>query len=94
MRLRFTNRDFAAAAVISLVAGGLFTSPLFGRLQGLSLDALTTLRWEFTGNRSYPASSPVIVVAIDEETYRTPPLAGSPTLTWTREIGRVLSAVI
>jgi adenylate cyclase len=94
MRLRFTNRDFAAAAVISLVAGGLFTSPLFGRLQGLSLDALTTLRWEFTGDRSYPASSPVIVVAIDEETYRTPPLAGSPTLTWTREIGRVLSAVI
>jgi adenylyltransferase/sulfurtransferase len=41
-RLRFTKRDIAAALVFSVIAGILFTSPPFARLQGLSLDALTT----------------------------------------------------
>ncbi|MEZ5819212.1 MAG: adenylate/guanylate cyclase domain-containing protein [Bradyrhizobium sp.] len=84
----------AAAAFISLAVGLWFASPLSGNLQGLSLDALTTLRWEFLGSRSRPSASPVVVVAIDEESYRTPPLKGSPTLTWTREVGRVLSAIV
>ena len=35
-----------------------------------------------------------MVVAIDEETYETPPFKGSPTITWTGEIGRVLSAML
>ena len=94
MRLRFTKRDIAAALLISLVAGVLFASPLFERLHGLSIDALTALRWEFLGSRSPPSTSPVVVVAIDEESYRTPPLKGSPTLTWTREVGRVLQAIV
>jgi class 3 adenylate cyclase len=34
------------------------------------------------------------VIAIDEETYETPPFKGSPTLIWTTEIGRVLTAVL
>jgi class 3 adenylate cyclase len=33
-------------------------------------------------------------VALDEETYRTPPFAGTPAITWTREIGQVLTAVL
>ena len=52
------------------------------------------LRWQAFGTRRDPASTPVAVIAIDEETYRTPPFKGSPTLTWTTEIGRVLNAVI
>ena len=39
-------------------------------------------------------STAVVVIAIDEETYQTPPFKGSPTVTWTTEVGRVLSAVI
>jgi class 3 adenylate cyclase len=35
-----------------------------------------------------------VVVVIDEETYRVPPFKGSPTLTWTRELGRVLTAIL
>ena len=67
----------------------------FPRLaHGWSIDALTALRWEFFGARRDPASTPVAVIAIDEETYQTPPFKGSPTLTWTAEVGRVLSAVI
>ena len=46
------------------------------------------------GDRRDPASAPVVVVAIDEESYQTPPFKGSPTLTWTREIGRVLTAIV
>jgi hypothetical protein len=46
------------------------------------------------GTRRDPASRPVAVIAIDEETYETAPFKGSPTLTWTTEVGRVLNAVI
>jgi adenylate cyclase len=87
-----TRRDLVTAIVIALISGTVLTS--FDSLKGLSLDLLTTLRWELLGDRRHPASSPVVVVAIDEETYQTPPFKGSPTLTWTREIGRVLSAII
>ena len=41
-----------------------------------------------------PATSPVVVVAIDEESLRTPPFKDAPMQTWTGEIGRVLSATL
>ena len=52
------------------------------------------LRWQAFGDAHRPASSPAVVVAIDEETFRTPPFEGSPGVTWTPEIGRVLTAII
>ena len=91
---RIGRRDIVAAIVIALLAGAVFTSPPFYRLQGLSLDILTALRAKLLSDRRDPATSPVVVIAIDSETYDTAPFKGSPTLTWTREIGRVLTAVI
>jgi len=91
---RIGRRDIFAVIVTALVSGIVFTSPALEIVQGLSIDALTTLRWEFLGNRRGPDSAPVVVVAIDEESYQTSPFKGSPTLTWTREIGRVLTAVV
>jgi adenylate cyclase len=88
------KRDIFAVIIIALVTGIVFASPALKVVQGLSIDALTTLRWEFFGNRRDSASAPVVVVAIDEESYQTPPFKGSPTLTWTREIGRVLTAIV
>jgi adenylate cyclase len=88
------RRDIVAAIVIALLAGAVFISPPLDRLQGLSLDILTALRAKLLGDRRDPATSPVVVIAIDGETYDTPPFKGSPTLTWTREIGRVLTAVV
>ncbi len=82
-----------AAILIALLAGGVFTSPPLETLQGLSLDILTALRGKIIGDRRDPATSPVVVVAIDGETYDTPPFKGSPTQTWTREIGRVLGSI-
>ena len=90
---RIGRRDIVAAILIALLAGAVFTSPPLQILQGLSLDILTAMRGKLVGDRRDPATSPVVVVAIDGETYDTPPFKGSPTLTWTREIGRVLGSI-
>src|SRR3954469_16958832 len=90
---RIGRRDIVAAILIALLAGAIVTSPPLGTLQGLSLDLLTALRGKIVGDNRDPATSPVVVVAIDGETYDTPPFKGSPTQTWTREIGRVLGSI-
>lgn len=88
------TRDALAVIAIALACAGLFVSPLFERGRGLSLDALTWLRFETFGNRHDAASSPAVVIAVDEESYQAPPFKGAPLLTWTGEIGRVLTAVL
>ncbi|WP_407155224.1 CHASE2 domain-containing protein [Bradyrhizobium sp. STM 3557] len=88
------TRDILAVLAIAFASAALFASPLFDRGRGLSLDVLTWLRFETSGPRHDPAESPTVVVGIDEESYRTPPLKGSPLLTWTGEIGHVLGAML
>ncbi|MBB4396251.1 adenylate/guanylate cyclase domain-containing protein [Bradyrhizobium sp. ERR14] len=90
---RIGGRDIVAATLIALVTGAIFTSPPLQTLQGLSLDILMAMRGRLLGDSRDIATSPVVVVAIDSETYDTPPFKGSPTQTWTREIGRVLGSV-
>ena len=87
-------RDTLAVSAIALVCAAALVSPLFEKAHGLSIDILTLSRWEMFGPRHDPATSPVAVVALDEETYLTAPFEGSPTSTWTGEIARVLSAVL
>ena len=82
------------AFLIALCAGLVAASPAFDGLRGLSLDVLTMLRWRAFGNAHQAAASPTVVVAFDEETFRTPPFDGTPTVTWTPAIGRVLTAII
>jgi adenylate cyclase len=91
---RVIRRDVVAIVFVSLACGLISVLPPFSLIHGWSIDALTALRWEVFGARRDPASAPVAVIAIDEETYETPPFKGSPTLTWTTEVGRVLDAVI
>src|SRR5271165_1170197 len=91
---RVIRRDAVAIILVALASGFASTLPPFNFVHGWSIDALTALRWEVFGTRRDPASTPVAVIAIDEETYETPPFRGSPTPTWTTEIGRVLDAVI
>src|SRR6478736_1124898 len=88
------RRHLVVALALALVAGIGVATPPFDGLRGLSLDLLTGLRWAAFGNPHPSASSPAVVVALDEETYRTPPFEGTPNVTWTRELGRVLTAVI
>ncbi len=88
------KRDTLAAFIIALLSGAFAASPALDTINGLSIDALTALRWHAFGQRHDAAAAPVVVVAIDEESYDTPPLKGSPILTWTREIGEVLTATL
>jgi adenylate cyclase len=83
-----------AAFLIALAASLFAASPALDPLRGLSIDIFTALRWRIYGNSQPPESSAVVVVALDEETFRTPPFDGTPTVTWTREIGEVLTAII
>jgi adenylate cyclase/guanylate cyclase len=94
VNIRRTTRDLLVIGLIALACGALSVSPLFDFAHGLSLDMLTALRWEMFGERTDPAASSAVVVALDEESYQTPPLKGSPTMTWTGEIGRVLTAIL
>jgi len=89
-----TTRDIIAIPTIALVCVALLASPLFDKGRGLSIDILTLLRWEMFGQRRDPATSPTVVIAIDEETYETPPLKTSPKIIWTGEIANVLAAVL
>jgi serine phosphatase RsbU (regulator of sigma subunit) len=91
---RPSPRTAAAALLVALASGLLAASPVCDGLRGLSLDVLTALRWRAFGNPHPAAASPAVVVALDEATFRTPPFEGTPTVTWTREIGRVLTALI
>ena len=91
---RITKRDAAAIILIALVCGIVSGIPPFSLIHGWSIDVLTALRWEAFGVRRAPGTTPVVVIAIDDETYQTPPFKGSPTVTWTTEVGRVLNAVI
>jgi adenylate cyclase len=91
---RVSRSNAVAVIVIALVCGIIPALPVFDIVRGLSIDVLTALRWEVFGQLHDPASSPTVVVVIDEESYRTAPFSGSPTITWTREIGRVLTSIV
>ena len=87
------GRDAPALVAIALIAAFSTLAPPADWLRGLSLDGLFLLRAElFPASPS--AAPPVVVVALDEETYRRPPFRGTPKPLWTPELGRVLDAVV
>ncbi|RZN25072.1 adenylate/guanylate cyclase domain-containing protein [Bradyrhizobium sp. Leo121] len=94
MSIGRTAREVITIAAIALVCAAISISPALEPIRGLSLDILTALRWRIFQSAPDPTASPTVVVAIDEESYRAAPFKGSPTLTWTGEIGRVLGAII
>ncbi|MEH2502365.1 adenylate cyclase [Bradyrhizobium sp. AZCC 1578] len=94
LRIRRSTRDRVAIAAIALVCAAASVSPAARPIRGLSIDILTALRWEVFGRRQDPAASAAVVVAMDEESLRTAPFKDAPMLTWTGEIGRVLSATL
>ncbi|OWJ64196.1 hypothetical protein BWR60_25845 [Inquilinus limosus] len=87
-------RRLAVALGIGLVLGSGMMLPGAAFLQRLGIDALLwldqPLGWT---RRALPDRLPVAVVAIREETYRTPPLQNRPKVAWTPELGFVLAAL-
>jgi adenylate cyclase len=88
------RRDAIVLIAVALICALASMLPPFSLVHGWSIDILTALRWQMLGPNRDPASAPVAVIAIDEETYNTPPFKDSPTLTWTTEIARVLDEVL
>ncbi|MCM0021013.1 MAG: CHASE2 domain-containing protein, partial [Tagaea sp.] len=87
-------RDAAVAASIVAVVSLFPATPWGERLGGLSLDAGFALRHAVFGPARGPEDSNVVVIAVDEETHRTPPFGGLPQALWTRELAPVLNAVL
>lgn len=88
------RRDWLAAAA---VAFGVAVGIGFGampRIEGFSVDILFWLRNQLTQVSRESRASHAVVVAIDEETYRTPPFNDLPNALWTREIGSILDALV
>lgn len=84
----------AAAILITAAAVALARSPLFERLDGLSIDGLLGLAHRSFGPRHPPAESRVVVIAFDEETYRREPFRAVPHELWTPQIATALSGVL
>lgn len=87
-------RDLGIGAAIAALWALALTSPLADRFQGLGIDSLYQLRDATVAARHQPADSNVAIVAIDEESYQTPPFKGTPKVLWTQDIARVIQALL
>jgi len=66
----------------------------FDRVRNLSNDILHVLRNQITQHIEYADESNVIVLAIDEETYRTKPFSLTPKVLWSREIAQIINSIL
>ncbi|MBS0359796.1 MAG: adenylate/guanylate cyclase domain-containing protein [Proteobacteria bacterium] len=92
-RLRRYRRRLLAAAVIGLIAGLLAILPQSREFELRGIDFLLPLRHLVFGPLFPPSKSDVVVVAIDEQTYRTDPFSNTPKVAWTPYYGYVIDAV-
>ena len=77
------GRRIALALALGVASGALATTPGGAFLARLGIDFLLPARDWFSGPLFPPSESDVVVVAIDEETYRTAPFAETPRVAWT-----------
>jgi adenylate cyclase len=81
------------ALVIGLAAGVLAALPITRGYDRWGVDFMLPLRHLAYGPLFPPSQSDVVVVAIDEQTYQTPPFVNTPKVAWTPYLGYVLQAV-
>ena len=86
-------RNLIVAAATAVVVTGMFVLPAFDRLEGLGIDSLFWLRDKFIAS-DRAAASHVVVVAIDEETYRRPPFQDTPKAMWTKQFATIVEATL
>ncbi len=81
------------ALALSLLAGLAALTPAADALRRVSIDAQFVARHVVFGPLQPAAASDVVVVAIDEETYRTPPFRDRPRVAWTPHMAKVIEAI-
>lgn len=92
-RRRRGLRRFGLAGVLALAVGLGAAVPAADWVHRLGIDFMLAARHAVIGPLWAPSESEVVVIAIDEETYRTPPFADRPQVTWTPFLGTVIEAV-
>jgi adenylate cyclase len=94
-KVKSSQRFDAAAALSLLVLALLFSlTPLYERLDALSVDTLLYARHMLFGQRHGAETSPTVVVGLDEITYASEPFANVPNVMWTPQIARVQDAIL
>jgi class 3 adenylate cyclase/CHASE2 domain-containing sensor protein len=87
------SRRIAAAAVMGVVAGALALLPPVRDIELRGVDFLLPLRHAAFGPLFPPSKSDAVVVAVDEQTYRSQPFANTPKDAWTPYLAGVIDAV-
>jgi len=88
------RRDIAVAAGVAVLVAFLVQALIAPRLAGDSIDILFWLRQAVLPVKADPATMPVAVIAIDEETEKRAPFDQRPQAFWTPQIAAVLTAVV
>lgn len=88
------SRDLGIGLAVAFAWAAVLSSPVADRLQGIGIDSLYTLRDAVFPARHGPDESNVAIVAIDEETYQTPPFQGTPKVLWTKELARIIESLL
>ena len=87
------RRRVIVAAVLGVLAGAAAALPQTRVWDLYGIDYLLPLRHLAFGPLFPPSKSDVVVVAIDEQTYKTDPFSNTPKVAWTPHLGGVLDAV-
>ncbi len=87
------RRRVIVAALLGVLAGAVAALPQTRVWDLFGIDYMLPLRQLAFGPLFAPSKSDVVVVAIDEQTYKTDPFSNTPKVAWTPHLGGVLDAV-
>lgn len=85
---------FVAVAIGVLSTFLSLGTPAGSWLKGMSVDLLFAIRDAAGLEPPLAERAPVVVISIDEETYRRPPFAGLPKVAWTPLLGEAVTAAL
>jgi adenylate cyclase len=90
---RRQRRRILVALLLGVVAGVAAILPPTREFELRGIDYLLPVRQFAFGPLFPPSKSDAVVVAIDEQTYKTEPFSNTPKVAWTPYYGNVLNAV-
>lgn len=87
-------RDFLAVIVVAGLTAAATALPPLDVLDDIALDSLHWLRQAAFGPKYKPQQSPTVVIAIDEETFQTPPYKNLPKIMWSKQLASIINSVV
>ena len=91
--LKRYRRRLLVGLLVGLLAGAVSSLPAARAFDLRGIDVLLPLRHWVYGPLFPPGKSDVVVVAIDEQTYKTDPFTNTPKVAWTPYFAQVIGAV-